>query len=567
MTDKSLEGYDDERSYFPSQPLDGSPDGDYPPWDNKGGGKGGGYSKQPLALVEKEGDFEEMVGSLREIFVTWLKKKELELTEAREQIERDRRNLEDEKARVWKQFMAEKQQEYDRLTVERRKIDQEAATAKNQIQREREDAKKKLTEERNGVDREREGLRRKLMIEKERFRQEVEAFELQKQKIHDQHLASEQIVDINVGGTVFETAKATLVKQEGFLEGLLSGKHQPARDRAGRIFIDRDSEHFRTILNFLRNPTVPPLPNTASESEAIVKEADFYGIRFFDYPLVFAVGGHSGYENLKEMEVLDIWNRCWRPCKPMNTERTYFGAAELDARLYLFGGQNLDYKALSEVEIYDCMRDTWMTGPNLSKPRRNCSAAQLDGKIYAIGGFDGSNILSSVECYDKRMKNWVACGDLKTPRSSCMATVYDGKLWAIGGTSGTRLRTVEFFEPRVNQWHPFNCDLIEVRSAGQSVSCLGQIYVMGGTDNRQTMHYSIEELDTHAVRWSFKKDMQIARMDFASCVISDSIMVSGGQSGDILQSVEFYKPEKDEWTLGPPMLTPRYGHQCLLVNL
>jgi len=123
------------------------------------------------------------------------------------------------------------------------------------------------------------------------------------------------------------------------------------------------------------------------------------------------------------------------------------------------------------------------------------------------------------------------------------------------------------YEPRTNRWQPFNCDLIEVRSAGQAVTCLGQIFVLGGTDNRQTLHYSIEELDTQAVQWGFKKDMQVARMDFASAVISDSIMIGGGQSGDILSSVEFYKPEVDEWQQGPSMITPRYGHSFLQVVL
>eukprot|EP00397_Hematodinium_sp_SG-2012_P023360 GEMP01024264.1.p1 GENE.GEMP01024264.1~~GEMP01024264.1.p1 ORF type:complete len:538 (+),score=86.45 GEMP01024264.1:58-1671(+) len=514
-------------TYFPSEPLGGgSRDGENPPWETdalqNGTGNFGQASASPLSLSDKQADFEHMVGDLRDVFVSWLKRWETDISEAREQLERDKRNFEEEKTRVWKLFMAEKQREWERLSVEKRKIDQDATISKKQIQMERDDARKKIADDRATLEKERDQLRRKFMIEKERFRQEVEAFELQKQKIHDQHLASEQIVDINVGGTVFETAKVTLTKQEGFLEGLLSGRHQPARDRHGRVFIDRDSEHFRTLLNFLRNPTVPPLPNNPGDSEALVKEADYYGIRFFEFPLVFACGGHSGYEHLKEMEVLDVGNRCWRPCRPMNTERTYFGSAELYSRLYLFGGQNLDYKALSEVEIYDCMRDTWMQGASLSKPRRNCTSATLDDKIYAIGGFDGSTILSSVECYDQRMKTWVQCGDLSTPRSSPMSTVYDGKLWAIGGTSGTRLRTVEWFEPRLNRWQPFNCDLLEVRSAGQAVTCLGQIYVMGGTDNRQTMHYSIEELDTQAVRWSFKKDMQVARMDFASVVISDS---------------------------------------------
>ena len=52
----------------------------------------------------------------------------------------------------------------------------------------------------------------------------------------------------------------------------------------GRIFLNRDPEHFRTILNFLRNPHSPPMPRDTAESEALVQEASFYGVHFFPFP-------------------------------------------------------------------------------------------------------------------------------------------------------------------------------------------------------------------------------------------------------------------------------------------
>ena len=102
--------------------------------------------------------------------------------------------------------------------------------------------------------------------------------------------------------------------------------------------------------------------------------------------LVFAVGGHDGYEHLRAMEVLDVGQQCWRPCRAMGTERTYFGAATLRQRLHCFGGQNLDFKALCDTEAYDCLRDVWHAGASLRHARRNCAAAELEGRIYAVGG-------------------------------------------------------------------------------------------------------------------------------------------------------------------------------------
>merc|ERR1719183_1858678 len=320
------------------------------------------------------------------------------------------------------------------------------------------------------------------------------------------------MVDLNVGGVVFETSRATLTQQAGsYLESVVSGRHAIPRDRQGRIFIDRDSELFRSILNFLRNPAQPPMPRDAAQSEALCAEASSYGIRYFPFPLVFACGGHSGFQHLREGEVLDVGGQCWRPCRSMNSERTYFGSAVLGSRPHVFGGQNLDYKALCEMEIYDCLRDTWIVGASLSQPRRNCAGIAFDNRIFAIGGFDGTNIIASVEAYDARMK----------------------------------------------KWEVFRADMIETRSAGAATSCVNHLFVMGGTDNTQQIHYSMECLDMDSCQWSFRKNMTVSRMDHACCTISDSILVGGGQNGDVLATTEFYLPELEEWKAGPSMLTPR----------
>jgi len=260
-------------------------------------------------------------------------------------------------------------------------------------------------------------------------------------------------------------------------------------------------------------------------------------------------------------------SQCWRPCRNMNSDRTYFGSSVLNSRLHVFGGQNLDYKALCEMEIYDCLRDIWMVSASLNVPRRNCAGVALDGRIYAVGGFDGTNIISAVEAYDARMKNWMVVAPLQTGRSSAMAAVEDGKIFVLGGTCGSRLRTVEYYDPRMNVWEPFRADTIEIRSAGAAASCVNHLFVTGGTDNTQQIHYSAECLDMETCAWSFRKNMTVSRMDHACCVISDSILCGGGQNGDVLASTEFYRPELDEWQAGPAMLSPRYGHSYMMVNL
>mmetsp|Transcript_77000 Transcript_77000/g.238478 ORF Transcript_77000/g.238478 Transcript_77000/m.238478 type:complete len:600 (-) Transcript_77000:133-1932(-) len=522
----------------------------------------------PVRLASQD-EFSVMVGDIRKTFTLWLEKAEQQIHEECVTLRKERQEFEEEKARVWQEFVGQKQSECDRIRDDRRRAEAEVAGAARQIRQEREDARVRLQEERQAIERDIQQGRRRFILEREKFRTEYESAEKERQRISDHNVATETMVDINVGGAVFEAARQTYTQQPGsLLERLLTGRAQAPRDRDGRIFLDRDSSLFRTILNFLRDPSSPPVSRDAAESEALCQEADYLGIRFYPFPLVYAVGGHDGADHLSAAEVLDVENQCWRPCRPMRTERTYFGSEVSHSRLYLFGGQNLEYKALCETECFDCLRGEWMAGADLNVPRRNCASARLDGRIYAMGGFDGTQILSHVEAFDPRMKNWMPLEPMTTPRSSAAATTYGGRLWVLGGTSGSRLRTIERFDPRAGRWEAVRSDMIEVRSAGRASNCLDRLYAVGGTDQNQSVHSSLECYNQEAGgSWIFRKSMQMPRMDFGCCVLSDSIMVGGGQHGEVLGSTEFYRPELDEWQLGPPMLSPRYGHSLLLVDL
>eukprot|EP00916_Digyalum_oweni_P023908 GHVL01039586.1.p1 GENE.GHVL01039586.1~~GHVL01039586.1.p1 ORF type:complete len:320 (+),score=79.04 GHVL01039586.1:55-1014(+) len=269
-----------------------------------GGPPLGGHHDTPNSLTTSsasgENEFENMVGDLRRTFIGWLKKTDADLRKDRETLRHERQLFEEEKTKIWKQFVAEKSREYEKIQNERRQMEMEAATALKQLQVEREDHRRKIAQEKSTFSQEIEQNRRKMLMEREKFRAEYEAFELEQRRIVDANIATETMVDLNVGGIIFETSRHTLVQQAGsYLEALLSGRHKISRDRQGRVFIDRDSELFRIILNFLRNPEAPPQPRDSAESEALCKEADHYGVRFFPFPLVFACGGHNGIEHLR----------------------------------------------------------------------------------------------------------------------------------------------------------------------------------------------------------------------------------------------------------------------------
>ncbi|PIO72281.1 K+ channel tetramerization domain protein [Teladorsagia circumcincta] len=67
----------------------------------------------------------------------------------------------------------------------------------------------------------------------------------------------EQVVSLNVGGQRFATSSHTLTWiPDSFFTSLLSGRIPTVRDDSGAIFIDRDPDVFRIILNYLRTKQV-----------------------------------------------------------------------------------------------------------------------------------------------------------------------------------------------------------------------------------------------------------------------------------------------------------------------
>nr|QBZ36116.1 kelch 12 [Plasmodium vivax] len=527
------------------------------------------YEKKIIETeLSDSSDFENMVGDLRITFINWLKKTQMNFIREKDKLFKDKKELEMERIRLYKEIENRKSIEEQKLHDERKKLDIDISNGYKQIKKEKEEHRKRFDEERLRFLQEIDKIKLVLYLEKEKYFQEYKNFENDKKKIVDANIATETMIDINVGGAIFETSRHTLTQQkDSFIEKLLSGRYHVTRDKQGRIFLDRDSELFRIILNFLRNPLTVPIPKDLSESEALLKEAEFYGIKFLPFPLVFCMGGFDGVEYLNSMELLDISQQCWRMCTPMSTKKAYFGSAVLNNFLYVFGGNNYDYKALFETEVYDRLRDTWFVSSNLNIPRRNNCGVTSNGRIYCIGGYDGSSIIPNVEAYDHRMKAWVEIAPLNTPRSSSMCVAFDNKIYVIGGTNGERLNSIEVYDEKMNKWEQFPYALLEARSSGAAFNYLNQIYVVGGIDNEHNILDSVEQYQPFNKRWQFLNGVPEKKMNFGAATLSDSYIITGGENGDVLNSCHFFSPDTNEWQIGPSLLVPRFGHSVLIANI
>jgi hypothetical protein len=81
------------------------------------------------------------------------------------------------------------------------------------------------------------------------------------------------IIELNVGGTYYTTSKATLCSQESMLKSLF--RFPLVYDQQKRLFIDRDGQHFRYILNFLRDNYID-IPTDPIVQNELLREAQYY---------------------------------------------------------------------------------------------------------------------------------------------------------------------------------------------------------------------------------------------------------------------------------------------------
>jgi len=115
-------------------------------------------------------------------------------------------------------------------------------------------------------------------IQSTRF--EKERWEAEKLEMSKMYQINDNIVDLNVGGTLYTTYRSVLCKHEGsMLEAMFSGRHPFAKDSAGRYFLDCDGEAFGYVLNFLRRGQMI-WPDSASMSKRVSLELNFFGISF-----------------------------------------------------------------------------------------------------------------------------------------------------------------------------------------------------------------------------------------------------------------------------------------------
>ena len=156
--------------------------------------------------------------------------------------------------------------------------------------------------------------------------------------------------------------------------------------------------------------------------------------------------------------------------------------------------------------------------------------------IYAIAGFDGMKRLSSVERYSPDSNQWTRVASLGAARSDCSAVVCGGFIYVIGGYSGDSLRSVEYYDGEIWRYAaPMN-----TKRSGVSAVKLpdDRVFVIGGYDGALRQK-TTEFYNPQTNSWIYGPSMDVARSNFATCLIREHVYVIGGYTGEkTLRDVE-----------------------------
>eukprot|EP00916_Digyalum_oweni_P002513 GHVL01004616.1.p1 GENE.GHVL01004616.1~~GHVL01004616.1.p1 ORF type:complete len:315 (+),score=39.84 GHVL01004616.1:74-1018(+) len=183
------------------------------------------------------------------------------------------------------------------------------------------------------------------------------------------------------------------------------------------------------------------------------------------------------------------------------------------------------------------------------------------GRVYACGGHDGKGYLKTAECLGS--SSWTTMPNLHYPRAfHCCSSVGERVFVAGGHTDTVVLRTVEMYDPILNNWRALS-PMIESRHSCCSAVVGTCLYIAGGRDglfDTGRVHKTIEVSDTNALyaQWNIAATMKQARVGATAVTFNGKIYIIGGSNGvKPLSSTEVFDPQLGVLTPGPSLNYPR----------
>ncbi|CAB4312289.1 unnamed protein product [Prunus armeniaca] len=200
-------------------------------------------------------------------------------------------------------------------------------------------------------------------------------------------LKKSSVIRLNIGGNKFCTSVDTLTQREpnSMLAAMFSGRHNIACEEdceKGYVFIDRDGTHFRHILNWLRDATVPLLEERCKYSE-LLREAEYF-------QLVGLTEEIHAFLNKEDDQIAKLDAELTR----RDIINFILSNATMKFRGFNLSGLDLSKLDLTKIDFsYACLRNVCFSGCDLTRVKFNY--ADAEGAIFNNATLTSSEFLGA----------------------------------------------------------------------------------------------------------------------------------------------------------------------------
>lgn len=270
----------------------------------------------------------------------------------------------------------------------------------------------------------------------------------------------------------------------------------------------------------------------------------------------------------------------WRITENMQQRREYPGGIALpDGRVLAVSGHPLGGSSIASCEVYDPQSGQWTAVGPLQQARNSGNGAILlaDGRVLIAGGHTDESGLAEAEIFSPQTGKWSPAGKLSVPRDPVLTRLIDGRVLASGGIDwsdrvGRVFSVVELFDPKSLEW-TLTGSLTIARTGHRSALLeTGQVLVVGGYGEKQSLLASGELYDSADGTWNLTGALPQPRAWFSLTRLADQrVLIAGGYTGQprkrtYLASAMIYDPRVGVWTETHPMREPRAGFAMTLLS-
>ena len=248
----------------------------------------------------------------------------------------------------------------------------------------------------------------------------------------------------------------------------------------------------------------------------------------------------------------------WQELSEMPTPRSEIDGVVYNGVIYIAGGFYNGSSTSGAFEAYHIEEDRWEILPDLPQPAHHPSVAAGDGKIYVSGGWygfgdEGQQNLDSFWAFDIEQSEWLQKAEIPYNRGAHRKVFHGGYIYLITG-SGPEANEILRYHPDNDFWEILDVQLERSRDHSAITLAGDDLYIISGRGGG-TEQPRVDILNLSDFEFRRAPDIPTPRGGHGAEYSNGKIYVIGGEVGGdtpyVLDSVEVFDIELDEWIEGP----------------